>query len=234
MKRYTWVMFDADNTLFDFDRAESQALRATFAHLAIPLQENYVRLYHRINAEIWTEFEQKRISALDLRVERFLRLFAEAGLKADAAAFGKIYLVYLARGADLLPGALEAVQALLRGGVRLALATNGLSDVQRPRLAASALGGCFEVIAVSEEIGSPKPEAGFYEAAFEMMGRPVKTQILMTGDGLRSDIQGGNAFGVDTCWFNPQGKPPDPRYPATFTVQTLTQVSGLVLNGANR
>ena len=56
MKSYSWVMFDADNTLFDFDQAEQQALAAAFEQLAIPFKAAYSHLYHRINAEICSEF----------------------------------------------------------------------------------------------------------------------------------------------------------------------------------
>jgi 2-haloacid dehalogenase len=229
MKSYSWVMFDADNTLFDFDLAEQQALVAAFERLAIPFKAEYGQLYHRINAEIWSEFEQGRISSADLRVERFARLFGAAGVQTDAQIFSRVYLVFLAQGAQLIAGAQEMVQTLLRGGLRLALATNGLSDVQRPRLAASPLAGCFEAVVVSEEVGSPKPEAGFFEAAFTMMGSPERTSVLLVGDSLSSDIQGGNAFGLDTCWYNPGGKKADPSRPARYIISTLEQIPPLVL-----
>ena len=30
--------------------------------------------------------------------------------------------------------------------------------------------------------------------------------MMVIGDSLTSDIQGGVNAGIDTCWFNPQGK----------------------------
>lgn len=36
MPRYDYVLFDADNTLFDFDRAEAEALRTTLAEYGLP------------------------------------------------------------------------------------------------------------------------------------------------------------------------------------------------------
>jgi 2-haloacid dehalogenase len=30
---------------------------------------------------------------------------------------------------------------------------------------------------------------------------------MIVGDSLTSDMQGGLNYGVDTCWFNPGGRP---------------------------
>ena len=38
---------------------------------------------------------------------------------------------------------------------------------------------------------------------------PEKDEVLIIGDSLTSDIQGGNDYGIDTCWFNPDKKPCD-------------------------
>jgi 2-haloacid dehalogenase len=62
----------------------------------------------------------------------------------------------------------------------------------------------FQVIVVSDEIGVSKPHNGFFDHAFEQMGQPQKTAVLVVGDSLSSDIQGGNSFGLDTCWYNPK------------------------------
>ena len=231
MPAYQWILFDADNTLFDFDQAERSALVAAFPPFGYAYQEEFGQLYHRINAEIWIEFEQGRITATALRTERFQRLFEAASLPIDAVAFSAVYLVELGRSSQLIPGAESLVNALLRAGLRLALVTNGLKDVQRPRLASSPIAQCFEQVIISEEIGAQKPEAAFFEIAFERMGSPAKKSTLLVGDGLSADIQGGIAFGLDTCWYNPRRKPLDVRWLPTFQVNTLEEILPLVLNG---
>lgn len=231
--KYSWILFDVDETLFDFERAEFEALRAVFAQFNLPFLDAYGELYHRCNDQVWVEFERGKISAADLRVERFRRMFAEAGLQQDPEAFSSAYLPALARGTYLLPGALEVIAAL-RGHCSLGLLTNGLRDVQRPRIAASALAGRFDVLVISEEVGVAKPHAGIFDAAFAQMGQPGRGQVLMVGDSLTSDIQGGRNYGLDTCWFNPKGLPADPRFPPTFTIRSLTDVLDIVgLNGAS-
>jgi 2-haloacid dehalogenase len=228
--KYSWVLFDADGTLFDYERAEAQALRATFAELAEPFREEYFQTYHTYNAQVWSEFEQGRINASDLRVERFHRMLAAAGIERQAEEFSRAYLPNLARGADLIAGA-EGAIAALRPLCKLGLITNGLSDVQRPRLAASPLADAFDLVAISEELGVAKPHAAYFDAVFARIAWPERGQVLVVGDGLTSDIQGGLAYGLDACWFNPRGLPADERYPPTYTVARLADVVRIVLDG---
>lgn len=218
---YSWILFDADGTLFDYDRAEGIALESAFADMGLAFQPGYVPVYRRINEAIWKAFERGEIAQARLRLERFERLFEAAGVQADAAAFSAVYLRHLGEGAFLIDGA-EAVVGALRGRVRLALITNGLQEVQRSRLARSAIRDEFEVVIVSEEVGASKPDARIFDAAFERMGWPDKSQVLLVGDSLTSDMAGGIAYGIDTCWFNPDGQ--EGTLPVCYEIQDLGQV----------
>ena len=42
--KYQWILFDADNTLFDYDAAELGALSSTFEELGRPLTPERKRL----------------------------------------------------------------------------------------------------------------------------------------------------------------------------------------------
>ena len=85
------------------------------------------------------------------------------------------------------------------------LATNGFAEVQRPRLRKSGLDLYFDHIAISEEIGWQKPHAPFFDHVFERMQHPHRSEVLMVGDSLSSDIAGGYSYGIHTCWYNPDG-----------------------------
>jgi 2-haloacid dehalogenase len=225
--RYSWLCFDADGTLFDYDRAEEKALKATFEQCRLAFRAEYAGLYREINAAIWKEFEAGKIRSERLREERFERLFAAAGLQADASDFSRAYLPNLALGSDLLPGAEETLRTLARD-YHLALITNGLKDVQRPRLKSAGIEGFFEAVVISEEVGAAKPDPRYFDAAFALMGQPPKAEALVIGDGLSADIQGAWNAGLDACWFNPHGLLPDPRYPARYEIHTLGELVGLL------
>lgn len=225
MSRYTWLLFDADDTLFDFSKAEADALRLTFDELGLPYQIDYAQTYKRCNQQVWEQFERGAVSAVALRTRRFALLFEELGLTADPQAVSSAYLRNLALGADLLDGAGEAIRAL-GSRFNLALVTNGLPEVQRPRLNRSALRDAFAHVFISEEIGVAKPGAAFFEHVFRALGNPPKSAALLIGDSLTSDMAGGINYGIDTCWYNPRGTSTD--LPVTFQVKHLGEIPNLL------
>ncbi len=225
--RYEWLLFDADGTLFDYDLAENRALRGTFEALGLGYQPQYGEVYRQVNRQVWIDFEQGKISAEKLRVQRFALLFEAIGITADAKGFSDRYLAHLSQAGDLLPG-VEEVLGRLHGRCKLAIITNGLKEVQRPRLESSPIAGLFDALAVSDELGVAKPDPRFFDAVFALIGGPPRERVLVIGDSLTSDIQGGNAYGLDTCWFNPQGKPADPRIPARYEIRALPQLLDLL------
>ncbi len=148
--------------------------------------------------------EQGRITLKELKTERFKRLFMHHGLDMDAEVFGQTYLNNLGKEVHLIGGVTEMLSSLT--GSKLAILTNGFKDVQLARIGGSVLKNSFEAIITSEETGYQKPQAEIFEYTFNKLQLTDKSRVLMIGDSLSSDIQGGNNFGIDTCWFNPQQK----------------------------
>lgn len=225
--KYRWVLFDADGTLFDYEKAEDAALRRTFAQLRCSYAPRFSELYRRINGQLWLHFEQGQIEAVPLRFRRFELLFESIDLDCDPELFSSRYLENLAMGTDLVDGA-EDVVGVLYGKVGLALITNGFAEVQRPRLARSALRTYFGDPVISEEVGAAKPAAKIFDVAFERMEGPSKADVLMVGDSLTTDIQGGNDYGIDTCWFNPLRKPSTLGVVARYEIEHLRELLDLV------
>jgi 2-haloacid dehalogenase len=225
---YTWLLIDADGTLFDYDRAEAAALENTFAECGAAYEAAYLEKYQRINSRIWRELEAGRISPQALRVRRFELLFHAIELELSAETFSAAYLRQLAACSHLIEGAAEVVQALSRK-YRLMIATNGLSDVQRPRLENSAIREYIADLVISEEVGAAKPEPAYFDVAFRRMGNPRKDEVLMIGDNLSADIGGAARYGIDTCWYNPAGLPRTLDIAITYEIQNLSELLRLLL-----
>lgn len=228
---YSWLIFDADGTLFDYDRAESTAFRRTFQQDGLSFDDRYADVYRAVNSQIWREFERGEISAADLRVQRFARLFARLDLAVDPAAFSRAYLDNLGQQADLLDGAADVVRAL-HGRHRMIVLTNGLREVQRARLAGSGLHPFFEDMVISDEVGVAKPDPRIFDIAFQRMGDPPRDQVLMIGDGLESDIRGAAGYGIDACWYNPSRLRRPDGLAITYEINHLHDVLALLERGA--
>ncbi len=228
-----WVLFDLDGTLFDYDRAEADAVTSTLRMLGLPAGEDSLVRYRRINLGHWSALERGETSAAQLRTQRWADLLDEVAPHRDPAidleALATGYLRHLAAGTHLLPGAEEAV-ARLRDSHRIGFVTNGLADVQRPRLASSALAEAAEVLVVSDEVGAAKPAAAIFDAAFAAMGHPRRSQVTMVGDSLSADIAGARAYGLTTVWVAPHTArdPDDPALRPDHRIGTLAELPALL------
>jgi putative hydrolase of the HAD superfamily len=225
--RYRWLVFDADGTLFDFHLAETTALRLTTRKHGFEYSSHLHDVYNAISAELWGKFERGETTLKKLRVSRFERLFSELGIGAEPVSFNVDFMNDLGRQTQLLPGA-EAVVRVLSARFRLLLATNGIAVVQRPRFARSSIRRYFEDVVISDEIGVAKPQTGYMDVAFSRMGHPPKSEVLMIGDKLSSDIAAGLNYGIDTCWFNPDALPLDGFPKPTYEIEDLAEIEGIV------
>ena len=61
MAKYYCVLFDADNTLLNFDAAESKALAETLVNYGIEPDAETVQTYRTINEELWRQLEKGQI-----------------------------------------------------------------------------------------------------------------------------------------------------------------------------
>ncbi|GED26266.1 noncanonical pyrimidine nucleotidase, YjjG family protein [Brevibacillus agri] len=225
--KYDVIFFDVDDTLMDFDLSEKNALDKAFREFGWPEgMTDYEAAYREINKGLWRELEQGGITLAELGVERFKRLFAAHELSGDAEAFNRLYLANLGQEVHLLPGAVDVCSRL--ADCRLAIITNGFAEVQTSRIRLSPLQDAFEQIIISQEAGFQKPDQRIFDYAFSRLALTDKKKVLMVGDSLTSDIQGGHNYGIDTCWYNPHGKENHLGITPTYEIRDLTNLLGVV------
>jgi YjjG family noncanonical pyrimidine nucleotidase len=202
--KYSWLLFDADGTILDYRAAEAYSLKAAASFFGEDVNEKALKLYQEINSAFWAELEKGTITSLELRVRRFETLSARMGWDISAEEFSRVYLHELGQSGFMMPGAAQMLKGL-PGGIKKAIITNGIKDTQYGRLKKASLMGTFDEIIISEEAGVAKPAAGFFDYTLERIGSRDKDDMLIIGDSLSSDIAGGAGYGIDTCWFNPEG-----------------------------
>jgi putative hydrolase of the HAD superfamily len=111
-------------------------------------------------------------------------------------------------GCRLFHDALACLRDLRERGVRLALVTNGPSDAQRRKLAATGLDSAFDVIVVSAELRVTKPDARIYRHACRELG-VAPGQAAMVGDSHPNDVAGALAAGLAAAVWLVREAPPD-------------------------
>jgi YjjG family noncanonical pyrimidine nucleotidase len=199
--KYQKLIFDADNTLFDFDRAEETALIKSLQHFEMPTPEGLIDFYRQMNVAMWLQLDDKTITIAQLKQQRAEKLFEYVGQTTDAEVFSLHYLDELAQCQYLLTH-VEQTLLQLSPHCEMAIITNGLSRVQKPRLANCTIQQHFGALVISEELGVAKPDPEIFAHTCDLMGWSDSSEVLMVGDNYRCDIQGAKNFGMKTCWFN--------------------------------
>jgi YjjG family noncanonical pyrimidine nucleotidase len=225
LDKYKTILFDADGTLFDYDKAEETALKNACLQYGITYSPDRRNIYRGINSKKWAEFDKGIITKLQLQISRFEDFFSEIGVVyINPEEFNACYLDYLADGSQLIDGA-EAVCRKLSENKQLAIITNGVERTQLRRINKSTIKPYISDIFVSEKIGYAKPACEYFDYVFESLNIKDKSTVLIVGDSLLSDIKGGMNYGVDTCWYNPNGLINSTDIEPTYEIKSLLELS---------
>ena len=227
MIRYPYLLFDADNTLFHFDRANRGAFHAVCQAFDIPESDEHFALYQQCNSALWTAFDRGECTKEFLVVERFRRFFARLGIQRDPERCNEVHLQTLAQSTFLLPHAEELCRTLSRSH-RLYLVTNAVASVQRSRLSLSALAPYISGAFISEEAGAAKPEVAYFDYVFARIEGITRENCLLIGDSLSSDIQGANNYAIPCCWYNPKGAPRPDGLRIDYEIRDLRELYNIV------
>jgi 2-haloacid dehalogenase len=223
-KKYKSIFFDADDTLFDYPRAERAALLACLNEFQIrSAPEIFLNAYRRHNHDMWQAFERGETDQATLRVERFRRLAAELNITdLPLDRVSSFYLEALSGQPQLLPGALDLVRELAKR-FPLALITNGIASVQNKRFASSPITSYFQSIVISEEVGIAKPDPRIFTPALQKIGVEA-ADVLYVGDSVSSDMAAARNAGMDFCWLNPGSIPVPDGYSPTHIIGSIKEL----------
>ena len=227
-RRYDVLLCDADETLFDFPQAEANAFAIACEAAGFSSTPELLALYSRINDALWKELERGGITQSVLRVRRFEQFLEAIGRQADPNRIADVYADALGRQAIPLPGALEAVTRW-SAVLPVVIVTNGISSIQRGRMALSPIRNFISGMVVSEEVGAAKPDPRMLREAMRVAGVEDARRALMLGDSLTSDIAGAANAGVDACWFNPRGVANEKGLPVRYEIRSLDEVDDILL-----
>lgn len=224
MKKYDIFLMDADGTLFDFEKAEANAMRSMFERRGFCYSNDILMIYRGISSLLWEEFEKGAVSSSELQFERFARLFNAIGISYDARKFNAEYLVELGKGSFLIDGANEICEKIAARGKRIYIVTNGILIPQKSRIERSLIKDFISGYFVSEAIGYQKPHALYFKHVFSSIPNFDMSETLIVGDSLSADIAGGINAGIDSCWFNRSRKSNETGIIPTYEIQELSEL----------
>jgi putative hydrolase of the HAD superfamily len=240
------VLFDGDQTLWDFQRVMRQALTATLGELRLarpgPVAEALTE--GDLNADrnaVARELEGVEFNLARLRRLGFARTLcrlrgvddaSEAGggpgIDDDALAvqLTATYFDHRDRDPALFDDTLPCLEAL-RSDYRLGLLSNGS---RLPEVV--GLGEFFEAVVFAQDHNVAKPDRGIFAVVETLMG-VAPGSIVLVGDHPLNDVVGAKRSGWRAVWIDRRGDGSYPPPPGTderpdAIITSLGQLTGVL------
>ena len=193
------IGFDLDHTLAIDNRLE----RVAFLRLLERVLEKGGRSIGTFSDEIDAIdalLSQQRHGecTIDAAVDKFVVSHGVAPDRSYTASFRAMAVDMVDEFVVALPGVDTTLTKLRDRGIKIAILTNGWSDLQQYKARRAGFSGA---VIVSDDIGALKPAP----AAFDTLLAQLDTQAARTwyvGDSPETDIAGAQAAGLGTVWFN--------------------------------
>jgi len=226
--KYPYLLFDADDTLFDFPKASARAFDIMCQTHDIPNTPQVYQLYHEINKVLWAAFDRGEVSKEYVTLERYVRFLKVLQLDRDPALCNQTYLSALGETVFPLPHAEEVCQTLFDRGHKLYIVTNAVASVQRSRLKQCSFGHLFREAFISEEAGASKPDKAYYDYVRARIPEITPENTLVIGDSLSTDMLGANNAGLPCCWVNFKNTPRPQDLRIDYEIHDLRELPELV------
>ncbi|MFE2284860.1 HAD family hydrolase [Streptomyces sp. NPDC059443] len=202
------VLWDIDDTLFDYTGADRAGLAAHLADEGIAERYGPARealaLWRRITDRHWERFAAGEGTFQGQRRDRVREFLAEPAM-SDARAddwFGR-YVEHYTAAWELFPDVVPVLDALA-DGYRHGVLSNSSVVNQEPKLRRLGLRDRFEVLVCAVELGVSKPEAGAFLAACEELALEPH-EVVYVGDQPEIDARGARDAGLTAVWLDRDG-----------------------------
>ncbi|GAB3248863.1 YjjG family noncanonical pyrimidine nucleotidase [Larkinella harenae] len=225
---YKHLFFDLDHTLWDFDRNSAESLCELYetyrlVEIGVESVEVFNRHFFEINRQLWSDFDNNRLSHSDIRYRRFRMVLDAIGVSDHSLCddINETYLQLLPRKAHLMESAIEVLD-YLKDRYELHIITNGFDEIQALKMASSGLTDYFQHVITNQKAAAKKPDPRIFEFALEVSGASVN-ESLMIGDNYEADVCGALNAGIDVVYYNISSLPIGNIQP-TYEIQHLKEL----------
>ncbi len=115
----------------------------------------------------------------------------------------------------------------LKKKYKLALITNGASDLQREKIKGSKLEKYFDEIVIAGEVGIRKPEPEIFNIVLNRIGTKPN-EAIMVGNDLESDIEGAQKIGIKSVWLNRNKEKNQSNIKPDYEINTINEIQQIL------
>ncbi|WP_411148686.1 HAD family hydrolase [Streptomyces sp. A30] len=201
------VVWDVDDTLFDYTAADRVGMRVHLAAEGLldsydSVEQAIVR-WREITDRQWARFAAGELTFQGQRRDRVRVFLGEELSDADADAWFGRYVAHYETAWALFPDVLPVLDALAASH-RHGVLSNSSIRVQDRKLRVLGVHDRFEVILCAAELGVSKPEAGAFLAACDAL-ELAPHQVAYVGDHPEIDGRGAADAGLLSVWIDREG-----------------------------
>ncbi|HEX2315696.1 MAG TPA: HAD family hydrolase [Thermomonospora sp.] len=217
------VLWDVDDTLFDFTGSDRTGLLRHFAAEGLASDEAALERWRRIAEAEFARFSAGELTYHEQRRERVRRFLGRDLPDAEADAWFERYVALFEAAWTAFPDAAPVLKALpYRHGVL----SNSSAVHQERRLTALGLRHHFEILLCSVELGFAKPDPKAFHAACRAFGLP-ESAVVYVGDRLDIDALGARDAGLHGVWLDRNGSA-DPVPDGVHRIGSLSELPGVL------
>jgi len=190
------ILFDTDNTLYEYTPAHNAALDATIRkayQLFGTSEQDFKQVFNKARNEIHDRL--KGTASSHSRLLYFQRVLELMGLGSQvllALDLEQTYWRTFLTNAVLFENVLELLQDVRAMRIPTAIVTDLTAQIQFRKIVYFGLDHYFDYIVTSEEAGFDKPHRGPFEIALEKIN-VVNQNVWFVGDNPINDIQGAKS-----------------------------------------
>ncbi|MFO7710592.1 MAG: HAD-IA family hydrolase [Candidatus Woesearchaeota archaeon] len=195
------VLYDLDDTLYDYSHAHKIAMKAVFEELNKHMEISYnrfMKLFKLSRVEIHKELSGT--ASAHNRVLYFQRLMEKTKNTFEPSIVLKLYHAYwdtLMDNMKLKPGAIESLEYCREHGLKTAIVSDLTTSVQLRKLEKLGISKYIDFLVTSEEAGSEKPHSIMFLLTLNKL-KVSAEEAVMVGDNNVADIEGANFVGLKT------------------------------------
>lgn len=227
MPNYNTILFDIDDTLFDFEIDQRKAFKEAMRKIGYESNDEMYEEYNTLNLSLWEELNQGKLSIDELLEKRFRIFFDRNRIDIEPRVMNKELSRAFQKTGTPINGTKETLEKL-KDQYELAITSNGLKNQQYDRLENAGFSKYFSKIFLSEEIGYNKPDTRYFEVVLNNIENKDKSKILIVGDSILSDINGGYKAGLHTCWYNAKNKENNTNIKPDYEIRNFNELLNIV------
>ena len=191
------VLFDLDNTLYDYAHSHAKALasvRSKLGSSAAIAPARFDALYDEARRSVKANL--KYTASAHSRLLYFQRLIELTGLKSDvvlALDCEQTYWRTFLYAASLYPGAEDTIRLVRSLGIQVAIVTDLTAQIQFRKIVYFGLESLVDHIVTSEEAGADKPDPRIFDMAARKLDLTPGACVWAIGDDVKKDCQGAKS-----------------------------------------